>query len=189
MKKTLLALSLFVLTACGGSAPKIADAPAPLPSCADAKVGERCIPSTPTVASFRGEDWSITIPTDYEKNRLPPTPVGITGAVFVNKKDERLVIIMRDMDGTLAKMTGETYTERLVQQMTADGAVVVGAIDLPTINGKPFSVVNVHKRGIQVYVYIQLQNGVAHVVMCGGQLQDTDVANVCYDIVHTFHIN
>lgn len=189
MKRALLVLSLFGLIACGGNASKIANPPAPLPSCADAKAGETCIPSAPTVAIFHGEDWSITIPVDYEKNRLPFSPVGITGAVFVNKKNERLVVVMREADGALATMTEEIYAERLVQQMTADGAVVIGAIELSTINGRPFSVINIHKNDVQMYAYIQLQNSVAHVVMCGGRLHDTQVGTVCYDTVHTFHIN
>lgn len=189
MKKILLALSLFSLIACGG-ATKIANAP--LPSCADAKADETCVPSPnytiPPAANVRGEDWSITVPSGYEKQPLPVAPPGISGVLYVNKENVRLVVVMRETGG-FSGMLESDYVEKLVSQMTGDGANVVGAVDKAIVNGKSFSMVQFNKNGAQMFVFINLQNNIAHIVMCGGQLQDTQVGTACHAIVGTFRID
>lgn len=189
--RNLIAL-LTLLTACGSAPSKIAKVPE-LPSCADAQIGQSCIPSpaeiAPAARVVQGEDWSIKLPAAYETKRMPTlVPEGVSVKAFADKTTVRLIVLMREEDN-YSKKTEGVYVERFIHQMTDGGAVVVGAVDQVMIDEKFFSKVEINKDGIKMFVFVHVHAGIAHVIMCGGRIADTQVETVCRGMVDTFKMD
>lgn len=174
MRKLFLLLAL--LMGCG-SQPSVKALPPPLP----------IVDST--VQTVHDEDWSITLPTEYKAARVPSLiPAGISIKSFADSTRGRLVFILRQED-TSSRKSKEEYVSRFTSLLTAQGGMVIGDPKDFQIDGQPFSLIVVIKDAVEMILFIHLDNGVAHTIMCGGRTMDTQLGTDCGNIAHTFKIS
>jgi hypothetical protein len=188
MKKIFPLLALLI--ACGSTPSKV---PEP-PSCADAKAGEICTPSPAPIEAIttqiiRGDDWSITLPLTYTVQRQPLLlPEGVSVKTFADRAATRMVAITR-MDNAVSRMPAAMFLGKFIAYFTSDGTVVVGAPREILINGKPLSKVEFNKEMVKIFVFITQDSGIAHVVMCGGKIADTQIETACSSLMNTFKMD
>lgn len=187
MKKLFLLLGLLI--ACG-SEPKIARSPAP-PPCADAQVGQSCIPSPAAPAAsrvIRGDDWSIAVlGNGWEQKETPNAPSTASGFLLVNKEASSVISVFRDQVDPKIALDQEAFKTGFIKKITGEGGTI-DFVAIAQLNGKEFTKITMHKSVAKLQVWMRLDNNVAYVVMCGGLAFERQIETDCNKMADTFKI-